>query len=116
MSAMPGAWHQQILTTRNREPIVCVTIKAMPQTPAKAHVIVYSRPGCHLCDEAKRAIEAAECQNEYTLEEINIESQPDLIRRYQYDIPIVTINGTEAFRHRVTAVGFREKLSELNRN
>ena len=87
----------------------------MLPTPAKALVTVYSRPGCHLCDEAKQAIESAGCQSEYTLEEINIESDPDLLRRYQYDIPVVTINDDEAFRHRLTAVEFREKLRQLNR-
>jgi glutaredoxin len=82
----------------------------MPPAPVQAHVIIYSRPGCHLCDEAKRAIEGAGCQNEYTLEEINIESDSDLLSRYQYDIPVITINGVEAFRHRLTAVEFRKKL------
>ena len=82
----------------------------MQPTPTKAQVIIYSRPGCHLCDEAKQAIEGAGCQNEYTLEEINIESDPDLLNRYQYDIPVVTINGVEAFRHRLTAEEFRQRL------
>jgi glutaredoxin len=77
---------------------------------AKAHVVIYSRPGCHLCDEAKRAMEAAECQDEYTLAEINIESDPDLLRRYQYDIPVITIDGVEAFRHRLSVAAFRERL------
>ena len=75
-----------------------------------AHVIIYSRPGCHLCDEAKQAIEAADCANEYTLAEINIESDPQLLSRYQYDIPVILINGVEAFRHRLTAEAFRECL------
>jgi glutaredoxin len=82
----------------------------MQPIPAKAHVIIYSRPGCHLCDDAKQTIESAGCPDEYTIEEINIESDPDLLRRYQYDIPVVTINGVEAFRHRLTAEAFRERL------
>ena len=80
------------------------------QSSAKAQVVIYSRPGCHLCDEAKQAIEAAQCLGEYTLEEINIESAPDLLRRYQFDIPVITINGVEAFRHRLTSEAFRERL------
>lgn len=76
----------------------------------KAHVIIYSRAGCHLCDEAKRAIESAQCSNEYTLEEIDIESDAGLLRRYQYDIPVVMIDGEEAFRHRLTAHEFRRRL------
>jgi glutaredoxin len=83
----------------------------MHPTHTRAHVIIYSRPGCHLCDEAKRAIESAQCDNEYTLEEIDIESDVELLRRYRYDIPVVMINGEEAFRHRVTAEEFRERLN-----
>ena len=82
----------------------------MQPSSEKAHVIIYSRPGCHLCDEAKQAIEAAQCLDEYTLEEINIESDPGLLSRYQYDIPVITINGAEAFRHRLTPEAFRERL------
>jgi glutaredoxin len=77
---------------------------------SKAHVIIYSRPGCHLCEQAKQAMEAARCLDEYTLDEINIESDPDLLRRYQYDIPVITIDGVEAFRHRLTSEAFRESL------
>ena len=79
---------------------------------SKAHVIIYSRPGCHLCDEAKQTIESAQCVDEYTLEEIDIESDPELLRRYRYDIPVVTINGEEAFRHRVRAEEFRRRLRQ----
>ena len=85
-------------------------LKSMQPIPDKARVVVFSRPGCHLCDEAKLAIEAAQCRDKYTLEEINIESDPDLLRRYQYDIPVITINGLEAFRHRLTSEAFRERL------
>ena len=74
------------------------------------NLIIYSRPGCHLCEEAKQAIQASQCLDEYTLDEINIESDPDLLRRYKYDIPVITINGVEAFRHRLTSEAFRERL------
>jgi glutaredoxin len=79
---------------------------------AKAHVIVYSRPGCHLCDEAKASIRQADCSDQFTLEEINIETDAVLLRSYQNDIPIIMINGVEAFRHRVSPDEFRRKLSE----
>ncbi len=79
-----------------------------------ARVVIYSRPGCHLCEEAKKVIEASGCREEYTLEEINIESDPELLRRYRYDIPVITINGEEAFRHRLTADEFRRRIKEAN--
>jgi glutaredoxin len=74
----------------------------------KPHVIVYSRPGCHLCDDAKLAIETAGCTDRFTLEEVNIESDSELLRKYQHDIPVVMIDGVEAFRHRVDKDQFRE--------
>jgi len=73
-------------------------------------VVIYSKPECHLCDEAKAAIQAAGCEGQYTLEEVNVESDPDLRRRYRYDIPVITLDGVEAFRHRVSPEQFREAL------
>ena len=75
-------------------------------------VVIYSRPGCHLCEEAKKVIEASGYRGEYTLEEINIESDAELLRRYRYDIPVITINGEEAFRHRLTVDEFRQRLKQ----
>ena len=77
-----------------------------------ARVVIYSRPGCHLCEEAKKVIEASVCREEYTLEEINIESDQELLRRYRYDIPVIIINGEEAFRHRLTVDEFVQKMKE----
>jgi glutaredoxin len=76
----------------------------------KAHVIVYSRPGCHLCDEAKEAIENSNCSDRYTLEEVNIEFDEELLRQYKYDIPVITIDGQEAFRHRVDPNEFKNRV------
>ena len=76
-------------------------------------VVIYSKPECHLCDEAKAAIQAAGCEGEYTLEEVNIESDLELRRRYRYDIPVITFDGVEAFRHRVSAEEFRDALQKL---
>jgi glutaredoxin len=76
----------------------------------KVRVIIYSRPDCHLCEDAKQAIQAAECSEEYTLEEINIESDPELLRLYRYDIPVITIDGIEVFRHRLTSDEFKRRL------
>ena len=68
---------------------------------SKVQVVIYSRPGCHLCDEAKAAILSAGCSDQFTLEEINIESDEELLRKYKYDIPVIAINGVETFMHRV---------------
>jgi glutaredoxin len=72
----------------------------------RRHVIIYSRPGCHLCDEAKLVIKNSGCSDKFTLEEVNIESDEELLRKYKYDIPVVMIDGAEAFRHRVNGDQF----------
>ena len=76
------------------------------------HVVFYTRPGCHLCDEAEREIDAARCHTLYTFEKVNIETDPDLTRRYGWDIPVVTINGRVAFKHRLTAADFRRAVEK----
>ena len=83
---------------------------------AKSIVTVYSRPGCHLCEEAKAAISSAGCSGEFTLEEINIDDDPVLLDRYQYDIPIVLINGVKVFKHRVDPADFKRKLHRLSKS
>jgi len=76
----------------------------------KPHVIIYSRPGCHLCDEAKASIQNAGIGDQFTLEEIDIESDDELLRKYKYDIPVITIDGVEAFIHRVDPKEFERRL------
>jgi glutaredoxin len=77
-------------------------------------VIIYSRPGCHLCDEAKAAILGAGCSDQFVLEEINIESDDELLTKYRYDIPVITIEGVESFIHRVDPTEFRTRITRMN--
>ena len=77
----------------------------------KSKVILYSKPGCHLCEEMKAEMAKADCADLYELQEINIETDEVLLAQYRHDIPVLTINGTEAFRHRLTSGSFREYLT-----
>src|ERR1051325_3855793 len=78
--------------TAYRVPTTVVVLSCLAM-PAKLNVVIYSRPGCHLCDEAKQIIAAAGCTEDYALTEIDIQTSPDLLRRYQNDIPVITTNG-----------------------
>jgi glutaredoxin len=80
---------------------------------SKPHVIIYSRPGCHLCDEAKAAIMNAGCSDRFTLEEVNIESDNELLRKYKYDIPVIAIDGVECFMHRVDPGEFVTRIKRI---
>lgn len=77
---------------------------------SKQRVVIFTRPGCHLCEEAKNNIRAADCGGEYTLDERNIESDPVLLEKYKNDVPVIMINGVEAFRHGITAEQFKQKI------
>ena len=81
--------------------------------PEPIRIDIYSRPGCHLCDEAKAAIEPFRERYAVVLRTINVESSADLENRYGSDIPIVLVNGEEAFRHRVDRTELERKLKAL---
>jgi len=80
----------------------------------KVQVTLYKRADCHLCAEAKREILAAKSEGQYFLQEIDIDTDPALARRYGWDIPVIAINGIDTIKHRFTAAEFaREVKSAL---
>ena len=74
------------------------------------HVQIYSRPDCHLCEEAKRVLEQARAEFAFRLEEINIDNDPELRERFTNDVPVIFINGRKAFKHRLEARDFVKRL------
>ena len=80
--------------------------------PQKRRVTIYSKPGCHLCDEAKEVMRQAGCDDLFELEEVNIESDAELQARYRFEIPVIMINGVEAFRYRLTKEAFIRRLED----
>ena len=83
---------------------------------AKATVTLYTRPGCHLCEAAKAAMRASGCEDEFILEEVNIDLDVALNDKYGFDIPVVYINGVKAFKHSVDPREFRRKLRRFSRS
>ena len=64
-------------------------------------VVLYSRPGCHLCDAARDVILAERAVSAFSFEEIDIDGDDDLVREYGIRIPVVTVNGQERFEYQV---------------
>ena len=62
-----------------------------------ATVVLYARPGCHLCDDARALIEAARAEVAFVFEEVDIESDDALVRDYGLRIPVVAVDGDELF-------------------
>ena len=61
------------------------------------HVVLYSRPGCHLCDEARAVLEAERARTPFDLEELDIETDDELLKEFGIRIPVVAIDGVERF-------------------
>jgi len=68
-------------------------------------VTFYTRQNCSLCDKAKEAIRASGV--DVRLVEIDIDSDAHLRARFNDDVPLIYMNGLEAFRHRVDPDAFR---------
>lgn len=64
-------------------------------------VVLYSRPGCHLCDAARDALEAERELAGFELREVSIDGDPELERAYGVRIPVVEVDGREAFEFEV---------------
>ena len=76
---------------------------------AAARVVLFSRPGCHLCDDARVVLERAG----HPFEEIDITSDDALHARYLERIPVVTIDGDEAFEFFVDEVLLCRRLGRV---
>jgi glutaredoxin len=75
-------------------------------------VTFYTRPGCHLCDEAKAAIAPLLAQFGAALREVNIDEDPVLKQRYGWDVPVIFIGAHQVAKHRVDIERFRRQLRD----
>ena len=73
-------------------------------------VILYTRPGCCLCDDAKAALAVAAREVEFELSEVDIDTDPALYEQHKHDIPVIEVDGRRAFKHRVAPGQLVERL------
>jgi glutaredoxin len=76
-------------------------------------VTLYGKPGCHLCDDARRVVVAARDERGFDLQEVDVTLDPVLHGRYGERIPVVEIDGEEAFEYHVDPAGLRERLDRV---
>ncbi len=79
-------------------------------------VTLYGRPGCCLCDEARRALDRVRAGRPFVLEVIDIERDDALHRRYLERIPVVAVDGLEAFEYEVDEASLAARLDDLGSN
>jgi redox-sensing transcriptional repressor len=76
-----------------------------------SQVVLYGRPGCHLCDDARVLLERVRAELPFELIERDIEGDQELLRRFLERIPVVTLNGEELFELFVDEQALRSHLA-----
>ena len=85
-----------------------------PPRPTAKHreVTLYTRPGCHLCEEAKAAIAPLLQEFRAILCEVNVDDDPALRELYGSDVPVIFLGGRKVAKHRVDVNQFRRQLRD----
>ena len=74
------------------------------------HVVVYHAEGCHLCGRAIEVVNQLQAELGFELALVDIGGDPELETRYRERLPVVEIDGEEAFTYFVTPDGLRARL------
>lgn len=62
--------------------------------PSRRNVVLYGRPDCHLCDEARAGLERLQADGlDFEIEEVDIERDQELHARFLERIPVVEVDG-----------------------
>jgi glutaredoxin len=60
-------------------------------------ITLYGKPGCHLCDDARAAVERVRSDHPFDLREVDVSLDPELNRAYGERIPVLELDGEELF-------------------
>lgn len=74
-------------------------------------VTIYSRSGCHLCEQAHQILLALQSEADYEITEIFIDGEPDLIELYGEQVPVIHIDGKPHDYFRVNPERFLKAMS-----
>ncbi|MGH7770115.1 MAG: glutaredoxin family protein [Candidatus Binatia bacterium] len=75
-----------------------------------AHIRFYARKDCCLCDEMKSVVREVAGDISLRVEEIDVDSTPELKEEFGGEVPVLFINGRKAFKYRVTAKELKKRL------
>lgn len=89
---------------RTRDSSHAATVSAMVE------VVLYSKPGCCLCEEVKAQIRKLARDHHFEWRELNILEDPDLRDRFAEKVPVVFINGQQAFEYTLDEKEFLKRL------
>jgi len=75
-----------------------------------ADIMMYTRQGCHLCEQAWEQLEQARQRYGFALRQVDIDGDAQLVREYGECVPVVVVNGRVRFRGVVNRVLLRRLL------
>lgn len=75
-------------------------------------VTIYSRLGCHLCEDAERTLKSLQAELSFDIEVIDIDKEPELVRLYSDQVPVIHIDGNHHDFFRVDPERFRSSLEK----
>jgi hypothetical protein len=73
-------------------------------------ITLYTRVGCHLCEEAERVLRQERAATPFQLDLVDIDRDPELVRRYGVRVPVVALDGVELFEYEVPVDLLRARL------
>ena len=71
---------------------------------------LYTRAGCHLCDEAKAQLQPLVREFGLALREVDVDTDPELAARFGEEVPVVLLDGRKVAKHRLDVKEFRRLL------
>jgi glutaredoxin len=80
-----------------------------------SRLVLYARPDCHLCDQARAGLESLRADGlDFELEEVDIDSDEELLKRYLERIPVIELEGEIVSELFLDADGLRARLDTLS--
>ena len=76
-------------------------------------VTLYGKPGCHLCEEAREVIVSVRLEREFELVEVDVTLDPGLNRDYGERIPVIAVDGEDAFEYFVDREALQDRLDRV---
>ena len=75
-------------------------------------VTIYSRQGCHLCEDAENTLESLREELNFEIEVINIDEDAELVKLYSDQVPVIHIDGIHHDFYKVDPMRFRSSLEK----
>ena len=81
----------------------------------RLQLTLYSKPGCHLCEEVRALLDTMQPTLACDVEEIDITTDPALFARYRYEIPVLASPAGEIARGRIDEAELWRRLRDAQR-